>query len=122
MKTVLAVDNSSTMRMAVSMVLKSLGYDVITASDGHDALEKMRTNDRFNLIITDINMPNMDGISFIKETRKMVRYDSTPILVLSTENDTEKKEAGMAAGANDWIKKPFKPQSLIDIVKKNNLS
>lgn len=118
MKTVLAVDDSSTMRMAVSIVLKSQGYDVITANDGRDALDKMRDNDRFNLIITDLNMPNMDGLSFIKETRKMVRYDSTPIIVLSTENDNEKKEAGRTAGANDWMAKPFKPQNLIDVVKK----
>ncbi|MDT8316488.1 MAG: response regulator [bacterium] len=118
MKTVLAVDDSSTMRMAVSMVLKSMGYDVMTANDGREALEKMRNNRRFNLIITDINMPNMDGLSLIKEARKMVRYDSTPILILTTEGDNEKKEAGRAAGANDWIKKPFKPQKLIDTIKK----
>ena len=118
MKTVLAVDDSSTMRMAVSMVLTSLGYDVMTANDGCEALEKMRKNRRFNLIITDLNMPNMDGLSLIKETRKMVRYDSTPILVLTTEGDAEKKEAGRAAGANDWIEKPFKPQRLIDMIKK----
>ena len=92
MKTVLAVDDSSTMRMAVSLVLKNLDYDVITANDGRDALEKMRQSSRVNLIITDLNMPNMDGITFIKETRKMVRYDSTPILILTTESDNEKKK------------------------------
>ncbi len=103
MKTALAVDDSSTIRMAVSMVLKSLDYDVITATDGRDALEKMRKSSRFNLIITDLNMPNMGGISFIKETRKMVRYDSTPILVLSTENDTEKKrQAWPQAPMTGW--------------------
>lgn len=118
MKTVLAVDDSSTMRMAVSMVLTSMGYDVMTANDGCEALEKMRKNKRFNLIITDMNMPNMDGLSLIREARKMVRYDSTPILVLSTEGDKEKKEASKAAGAYDWIEKPFKPQSLIELIKK----
>ena len=118
MKTVLAVDDSSTMRMAVSMVLKSQGYEVTTANDGKEALEKMRSGTRFNLIITDLNMPNVDGISLIKEARRMVRYDSTPIVVLTTETDAATIAAGREAGANDWIAKPFKPQNLIDVISK----
>ena len=116
-KRVLAVDDSRTMRMALSMVLKSEGYAVTTAEDGMEALEEMKKHDRYDLIITDINMPNMDGLSFIRKARQIFGYRSTPVMVLSTETSEERKKEGANAGANHWLEKPFRPEKLIEAVR-----
>ena len=116
-KSILAVDDSVTMRQTIATTLEKEGYTVILANDGKDAVSKLNGN-RFNLIITDINMPNMDGISLIKEIKKQASHKFTPIIVLSTESQPEKKEEGKSAGATGWIIKPFKPDQLIAVVKK----
>ena len=113
MKRVLAVDDSRTMRMALTMVLKSEGYAVTTAEDGAEALEKLKKGETYDLIITDINMPNMDGYSLIKHARQMAGCRLTPVMVLSTETSEEKKAEGKKAGADHWLEKPFRPENLI---------
>ncbi|MDH3973621.1 MAG: response regulator [Deltaproteobacteria bacterium] len=113
----LAIDDSSTVRLALKLVLESQGYKMDMAVDGEDAMRKIRVSSDFDLIITDINMPNMDGLAFIKEIRTFSNYSSTPILVVSTETKPEKMEEGKKAGASGWIAKPFKPNELISILK-----
>jgi len=114
---VLAVDDSKTMRDMVGFTLRNAGHEVIEAGDGEDALGKLG-NDRVDLIITDINMPRMDGIALIKELRGHNVHKSTPILVLTTESDNSKKNEGRAAGATGWIVKPFSPDKLLQVVAK----
>jgi len=116
-QSVLAVDDSKTMRDMLSFTLTQAGYKVVEATDGNDALKKSRTQD-FDLVITDVNMPGMDGISLVKELRGAGAYRTTPILVLTTEADREKKDEGRAAGATGWIVKPFNPEKLLQTVKK----
>jgi len=116
-QSVLAVDDSKTMRDMLSFTLTQAGYKVVEATDGNDALKKSRTQD-FDLVITDVNMPGMDGISLVKELRGSGAYRTTPILVLTTEADREKKDEGRAAGATGWIVKPFNPEKLLQTVKK----
>jgi len=116
-KKVLVVDDALTMRQLIASTLKMAGFEVVDAKDGKDALEKLQ-NDRFNLIITDLNMPNMDGITFIKEVKKMPKHKFTPIIMLTTESSAQKKEEGRQAGAKAWIVKPFKPDKLLEVVKK----
>lgn len=111
---VLAVDDSETMRNMVKQTLEIAGYEVILAEDGTDAVEKYK-DDSFDLIITDINMPLMDGITFIKEIRKV--DDAIPILTLTTESEEEMKQKGRDAGADGWIVKPFRPAQFLDIIK-----
>jgi two-component system chemotaxis response regulator CheY len=115
--TILAVDDSASMRQMVSFTLKGAGYDVIEAVDGVDALNKAKQQS-VNLVITDVNMPNMDGITLIAELRKLPAYKFTPLLMLTTESAPEKKQAGKAAGATGWIVKPFNPDQLVATVKK----
>ncbi len=117
MPTILAVDDSASMRQMVSFTLKGAGYDVIEAVDGVDALNKAKQQS-VNLVITDVNMPNMDGITLIAELRKLPAYKFTPLLMLTTESAPEKKQAGKAAGATGWIVKPFNPDQLVATVKK----
>ncbi|MBT8440007.1 MAG: response regulator [Gammaproteobacteria bacterium] len=117
MATILAVDDSASMRQMVSFTLKGAGYEVIDAVDGVDALNKAKQQ-AFNLVITDVNMPNMDGITLIAELRKLPNYKFTPLLMLTTESAPEKKQAGKAAGATGWIVKPFNPDQLLATVKK----
>ena len=117
MATILAVDDSASMRQMVSFTLKGAGYDVVEAVDGVDALNKAKQQ-AVNLVITDINMPNMDGITLIAELRKLPSYKFTPLLMLTTESAPEKKQAGKAAGATGWIVKPFNPDQLLATVKK----
>ncbi len=117
MPTILAVDDSASMRQMVSFTLKGAGYDVIEAVDGVDALNKAK-GQSVNLVITDVNMPNMDGITLIAELRKLPAYKFTPLLMLTTESAPEKKQAGKAAGATGWIVKPFNPDQLLATVKK----
>ncbi len=117
MASILAVDDSASMRQMVSFTLKGAGYDVIEAADGVEALSIARGKG-VNLVITDVNMPNMDGISLIKQLRMLPSYRFTPLLMLTTESSPEKKQQGKAAGATGWIVKPFNPDQLLNTVKK----
>ena len=116
-KTILAVDDSPSIRQMVSFTLKGAGYDVVEAADGVQALNIAKTRS-VNLVITDVNMPNMDGISLIRELRALPSYKFTPLLMLTTESSPEKKQEGKAAGATGWIVKPFNPEQLLSTVKK----
>ncbi len=117
MATILAVDDSASMRQMVGFTLKSAGYDVVEAVDGVDALAKAKTM-KANIVITDVNMPNMDGISLISELRKLPDYKFVPILMLTTESGASKKQEGKSAGATGWIVKPFNPDQLLSTVKR----
>lgn len=114
---ILAVDDSASMRQMVSFTLKGAGYEVVEAADGVEALNIAKTRS-VNLVITDVNMPNMDGISLIKELRALPSYKFTPLLMLTTESGADKKQQGKAAGATGWIVKPFNPEQLLNTVKK----
>ncbi len=117
MASILAVDDSASMRQMVSFTLKGAGYDVIEAVDGIDALTKAKSN-KFDLVVTDVNMPNKDGIALIKDLRGLPTYKFTPMLMLTTESSMDKKQQGKAAGATGWIVKPFNPDQLLKTVKK----
>jgi len=117
MANILAVDDSSSMRQMVAFTLKGAGYQVVEAADGQEALNKAKSQS-FDLIITDVNMPIMDGITFIKNLRGEANYKFTPMLMLTTESSADKKAAGKAAGATGWIVKPFNPDQLLNTVKK----
>jgi two-component system chemotaxis response regulator CheY len=116
-KTIMVVDDSASLRQVVSIALKSGGYDVIEAADGKDALSKM-TGQKIHLIISDVNMPNMDGISFLKEVKNHPSYKFTPVIMLTTEAGEGKKMEGQAAGAKAWVVKPFKPDVILNAVSK----
>jgi two-component system chemotaxis response regulator CheY len=116
-KTIMVVDDSISIRQIVGIALKQAGYDVIEGVDGKDALAKL-TGQKVNLIISDVNMPNMDGISFVRELKTRPAYKFTPVLMLTTESQEEKKEQGKAAGARAWMVKPFKPEALLAAVQK----
>lgn len=118
MAKILAVDDSASMRQMVSFTLKSAGHDVHEAADGREALGTAKAQGKFDLVISDINMPNMDGIALIKELRSLENYKFTPILMLTTESSAEKKGEGKAAGATGWIVKPFNPEQLIATINK----
>lgn len=117
MAKILTVDDSASMRQMVSFTLKGAGYEVVEAVDGVDALNKAKTS-AFNLVITDVNMPNMDGIQLIKELRNLPTFKFTPILMLTTESAPEKKQQGKAAGATGWLVKPFNPDQLLATIGK----
>jgi two-component system, chemotaxis family, chemotaxis protein CheY len=114
---ILAVDDSASMRQMVSFTLKGAGYDVVEAADGVEALSIAKSRS-VNLVITDVNMPNMDGISLIRELRALPSYKFTPLLMLTTESSADKKQQGKSAGATGWIVKPFNPEQLLNTVKK----
>lgn len=116
-KRILAVDDSKTMRDMVSFTLKKAGFDVAEAEDGRAALSILNGG-KFDLIITDLNMPNMDGISLIKNVRGGSQHRAVPILILTTESDGTKKADGKAAGATGWLVKPFNPDQLIATVNR----
>lgn len=116
-KTVLTVDDSTSIRQMVAFTLKSAGYDVTEADDGANGLTKAQGK-TFNLILTDQNMPRMDGLTLIKNLRGMPQYKSVPILMLTTEAGENMKMQGKAAGATGWLVKPFDPQKLLEVVKK----
>ncbi|MBN4079275.1 response regulator [Beggiatoa alba] len=116
-KTILIVDDSSSVRSVVGIALKGAGYDVIEACDGKDALSKM-TGQKIHLIVSDVNMPNMDGITFVRELKKLPAYKFTPVCMLTTEAEKSKMQEGKAAGAKAWIIKPFQPPKLLDVVSK----
>ena len=116
-KTILIVDDSASVRSVVGIALKGAGYEVIEACDGEDALRKL-TGQKVHLIVSDVNMPNMDGITLVKEVRKLASYRFTPICMLTTEAEQSKMAEGKAAGAKAWIVKPFQPPKLLNVVSK----
>ena len=117
MASILTVDDSASMRQMVTFTLKSAGHEVTEAIDGVDALEKAKQGN-YELVITDVNMPNMDGITLTRELRDLSDYKYTPILTLTTESDKNKKQEGKNAGATGWIIKPFNPEQLLLTIKK----
>jgi two-component system chemotaxis response regulator CheY len=116
-KTVLSVDDSASMRQMVKLTLSGAGYNVIEAGDGKEALARVGDAE-INMVLTDLNMPNMDGLTLIRELRKMPAYRFLPIVFLTTESDEAKKGEAKAAGATAWITKPFKQDQLLAVVKK----
>lgn len=112
---ILIVDDSVSMRQMVGYTLRQGGFEVVEAENGQDALNKLGTQ-KVNLIITDLNMPVMDGITFIQNVRQKPQWKTTPILMLTTEGLNAKKEQGKAAGATGWLVKPFDPQKLLQTV------
>lgn len=114
---ILVVDDSTSMRQMVSFALTSAGYDVEEAEDGVIALDRARGS-RFDAVITDVNMPNMDGISLIREMRQLPDYRFTPLLMLTTESGADRKSEGRAAGATGWLVKPFDPDQLVATVRR----
>jgi len=116
-KTIMTVDDSASMRQMVGFVLREGGYEVVEAVNGRDALSKMKGQD-LHLFLTDINMPEMDGIEFTRQVRGMAEYKFVPIVLLTTESAEHKRQEGKAAGATAWIVKPFKPDQLLAVVKK----
>lgn len=116
-KKILAVDDSKTMREMVSFTLKSAGYEVMEAEDGQAALSALNGG-KVDAVITDLNMPNMNGFELIRALRANPAYKFIPILMLTTEGDDSKKQEGKSAGATGWIVKPFNPEKLVEVVKK----
>ncbi len=116
-KLIMVVDDSASLRQVVGIALKGAGYDVLEACDGKDALAKL-TGQKINLIISDVNMPNMDGITLVKEIKQLAQYKFTPIMMLTTESQDTKKQEGKSAGAKAWVVKPFQPPVLLDAVSK----
>jgi len=118
-KTILAIDDSTSIRQMVAFTLKSAGYAVIEAADGQEGLAKATANaNAINLVLTDQNMPVMDGLTLIKTLRGMSQFASMPILMLTTESSDVMKQQGRAAGATGWLVKPFDPHKLLEVVKK----
>jgi two-component system chemotaxis response regulator CheY len=116
-KSIISVDDSSTMRRMVSFTLKSAGYEVLEAGDGAEALALLKTR-AVDLVISDINMPKLNGIELTRELRSQPNYSRTPIILLTTESDPAKKAEGRAAGATGWIVKPFNQEQLLAVVSK----
>ncbi|HEX2673796.1 MAG TPA: response regulator [Polyangiaceae bacterium] len=116
-KTILIVDDSQSVRQLVRMVLTGAGYEVIEGCDGKDALAKL-TGQKIHLIISDVNMPEMDGISFVKAVKHLPAYKFTPIIMLTTESEEAKRKQGQAAGAKAWVVKPFSPPQMLGAVEK----
>jgi two-component system chemotaxis response regulator CheY len=117
MHSILAVDDSVSMRQMVSYTLKSAGFEVVEAVDGEDAFEKARQR-HFDLVLTDQNMPRLDGIGLTKKLREHPSFKATPILIMTTESRDQMKQAGRAAGATGWLVKPFEPTKLIEVIRK----
>jgi len=113
----MAVDDSASLRQMVGVVLRGGGYQVVESVDGMDALSKLKGQE-LHLVLTDINMPKMDGLEFTRKLRAMPQYKFVPIVLLTTESNPEKKQQGKAAGATAWIVKPFNPDQLLAVVKK----
>jgi two-component system chemotaxis response regulator CheY len=114
-KVILIVDDSASIRQVVGMALRGAGYTVVEAADGSDALKKL-DGQKINLVISDVNMPNMDGITFVKEMKQKPNYKFTPVIMLTTEGADDKKREGQAAGAKAWIVKPFRPEQMLQAV------
>jgi two-component system, chemotaxis family, chemotaxis protein CheY len=116
-KTIMVVDDSPSLRQVVAIALKSAGFDIVEAKDGKDALSKL-DGSKIHLVISDVNMPNMDGIAFVREMKKLPAYRFTPVIMLTTESQEEKKREGQAAGAKAWVVKPFQPTQMLAAVSK----
>ncbi|WGW01532.1 response regulator [Vibrio sp. YMD68] len=116
-KTILIVDDSESLRQVVSIALGGAGYEILEAKDGVDGLKKLN-GVRVHLIISDVNMPNMDGIDFVKQVKTLDKYKFTPIIMLTTENQEYLKEESRKAGAKAWMVKPFKPDQMLQAVSK----
>ena len=116
-KTILTADDSASVRQMVGFTLREAGYDVVEAVDGLDALDKLNGS-TVNMLITDLNMPNLDGIELIRQMRAQPQFKFMPIIMLTTESQDSKKQEGRAAGATGWIVKPFNSDKLLGIVKK----
>lgn len=119
-KTILVIDDASSVRMSVAFALQEAGYEIMEAEDGEVALNKLEGS-KIDGIICDVNMPNMDGITFLRTIKNDKKYSSfkfTPIIMLTTESGQDKKEEGKKAGAKAWLVKPFKPEKLIDSIRK----
>lgn len=116
-KTVLTVDDSASMRQTIAFTLREAGYQVVEAVDGKDALTKL-AGTAVDLVVTDLNMPNLDGIGLIQEIRKQPKHKFVPIVMLTTESADDRKSAGKAAGATGWIVKPFRGEQLVAVAKK----
>ncbi|MGI9216197.1 MAG: response regulator [Hydrogenophaga sp.] len=117
-KTILIVDDSSSLRMVVKLALNRAGYEVLEAADGKQGLAQLEKAGKVHLIVSDVNMPVMDGIAFVTEVKKHPRHKFTPVVMLTTEGQDARKEQGKAAGAKAWIVKPFNPPQLLDAVSK----
>lgn len=117
-KTILIVDDSTSLRTVVKLALVRAGYDVLEAGDGQQALAQLEKISKVNLIVSDVNMPNMDGITFVTQVKKHARHKFTPVIMLTTEGQDAKKDQGRAAGAKAWVMKPFNPPQLLDAVSK----
>ena len=116
-KTVMIVDDSGSFRVVVKLALQKAGYETVEAVDGKDAVGKLDGR-KLNLIVCDVNMPNMDGLTFLKHLKTTGSYKFTPVIMLTTESQDSKKAEGKAAGARAWITKPFQPSQLVDAVNK----
>lgn len=116
-KSIMIVDDSASLRQVVSIALQGAGYTTIEACDGSDALRKL-DGAKIHLVISDVNMPNMDGIAFLKALKARPEYKFTPVIMLTTESQEAKKAEGRAAGAKAWVVKPFQPQQMLDAVAK----
>ncbi|MBN2524926.1 MAG: response regulator [Deltaproteobacteria bacterium] len=116
-KTIMTADDSASMRQMITFTLKQAGYDVVEAEDGKDALSKAESGS-IDMLITDLNMPNMNGMELIHAIRQIEKYKFIPIIMLTTESDAEKKQQGKLAGATGWLVKPFQPPQLTAVIKK----
>ena len=117
-KTIMIIDDSTSLRQVVEIALKSAGYDVAQADNGKAALDKLAGGLKPSLIVCDVNMPIMDGITFVKELKSLPAHKSTPVVMLTTEAGEEKKFAGQMAGAKAWLVKPFRAETLLKAVQK----
>ncbi|BFR48443.1 response regulator [Nitratidesulfovibrio sp. HK-II] len=115
-KLIMTVDDSASIRQMVGFTLRNAGYEVVEAKDGKDAVSKL--SGPIKMVITDLNMPNMDGIELIKQIRANPAYKFIPVIMLTTESQATRKQEGKAAGATGWIVKPFQPEQLLAVVKK----
>jgi two-component system chemotaxis response regulator CheY len=116
-KTVMIVDDSASVRQVIGIALRGAGYEVIEGCDGKDALAKL-TGQKVHLVISDLNMPNMDGISFVRELKQLPAYRFTPVIMFTTESEESKKREGRAAGAKAWVMKPVRPEAVLGAVRK----
>lgn len=116
-KTIMVIDDSASLRQVVAIALRGAGYDVLEARDGQHALDCLQ-GQRIHLAICDVNMPNLDGIGFVRALKQLPLYKFTPVIMLTTESQEEKKREGQAAGAKAWVVKPFKPEVLLGAVQK----
>jgi two-component system chemotaxis response regulator CheY len=116
-KTFMIVDDSASMRQLIAFTIQQAGHEALLAANGREALDKLKSA-KADMVITDLNMPEMDGITLIRELRSMADYKFVPILMLTTESQVAKREEGRAAGASGWVVKPFSPEKLLAVVSK----